>query len=133
MPGPLALPHVQSGKLRALAFIGNQRSKALPDVPTFAEAGFGDAQVMSWYTIAVRSGTPPEIVNRIHAAAMKAIASPETRDRLDKASCEIPEPRRRLVYGLRRNSLALFLGLGARRGQCGHCGHIRRVFGRNGD
>jgi tripartite-type tricarboxylate transporter receptor subunit TctC len=93
LPGPLALPHVQSGKLRALAVLGNQRNKALPDVPTFAEAGFGGAQVLSWYTIAVRSGTPPEIVNRIHAAAMKAIASPETRDRLDKASCEIPAPQ----------------------------------------
>jgi tripartite-type tricarboxylate transporter receptor subunit TctC len=93
LPGPLALPHVQSGKLRALAFLANERSKVLPDVPTFAEAGFGDAQVMSWYTIAVRSGTPPEIVNKIHAAAMKVIASPETRERLDKASCEIPAPR----------------------------------------
>ncbi len=93
LPGPLALPHVQSGKLRALAFIADQRSKVLPDVPTFAEAGFGDAQVMSWYTIAVRSGTPPEIVARINAAALKAIASPETRERLDKASCEVPAPR----------------------------------------
>ena len=93
LPGPLALQHVQAGKLRALALLGNPRSKVLPDVPTFAEAGFGDAQVMSWYTIAVRSGTPPEIVNRIHAAAMKVIASPETRERLEKASCEIPAPR----------------------------------------
>ena len=93
LPGPLALPHVQSGKLRALALLGNERSKVLPDVPTFTEAGFGDAQVMSWYTIALRSGTPPEIVNRIHAAAMKAIASPDTRERLAKASCEIPAPQ----------------------------------------
>ena len=93
IPGPLALPHVQSGKLRALALLGNERSKVLPDVPTFAEAGFGDAQVLSWYTIAVRSGTPPEIVNRINAAAMKAIANPDTRERLSKASCEIPAPQ----------------------------------------
>jgi tripartite-type tricarboxylate transporter receptor subunit TctC len=93
LPGPLALPHVQSGKLRPLAFIGDKRSKVLPDVPTFAEAGFGDAQVMSWYTIAVRAGTPPDIVNRINAAAMKVIAQPETRERLDKAGCEIPAPR----------------------------------------
>ena len=93
LPGPLALPHVQSGKLRALAFIADQRSPVLPEVPTFAEAGFGEAQVQSWYTIAVRSGTPPEIVARINAAALKAIASPETRERLDKASCEVPAPR----------------------------------------
>lgn len=93
LPGPLALPHVQSGKLRAIAFIGDKRSKVLPDVPTFAEQGFGDAQVMSWYTIAVRAGTPAEIVKRIHAAAMKVVSSPETRGRLDKASCEVPAAR----------------------------------------
>jgi tripartite-type tricarboxylate transporter receptor subunit TctC len=93
LPGPLALPHVQSGKLRAIAFIGDRRSKVLTDVPTFAEQGFGETQVMSWYTIAVRSGTPPEIVDRIHAAAMKALADPVTRERLEKASCEVPAPR----------------------------------------
>ncbi|UYN95081.1 MAG: tripartite tricarboxylate transporter substrate binding protein [Enhydrobacter sp.] len=93
LPGPLALPHVQSGKLRAIAFIGDRRSKVLPDVPTFAEQGFGDAQVMSWYTIAVRSGTPSEIVKRIHDATMKVVAIPETRERFDKASCEVPSAR----------------------------------------
>ena len=93
LPGPLALPHVQSGKLRALAFLGDRRSKVLPDVPTFTEAGFGEAQVMSWYTIAVRAGTPPEIVARIHAAATKVTAAAETRERLDRASCEVPASR----------------------------------------
>ena len=93
LPGPLALPHIQSGKLRALAFLGDRRSKVLPDVPTFTEAGFGEAQVMSWYTIAVKAGTPPEIVARIHAAAAKVTAAAETRERLDRASCEVPAPR----------------------------------------
>ena len=93
LPGPLALPHIHSGKLRALAFLGDRRSKVLPDVPTFTEAGFGEAQVMSWYTIAVRAGTPPEIVARIHAAAAKVTAAAETRERLDRASCEVPAPR----------------------------------------
>ncbi len=93
LPGPLALPHIQSGKLRAIGFIGDQRGKMLPDVPTFAEQGFGEAQVLSWYTIAVRAGTPPEIVQRIHDVAAKVTAMPETRERLDKASCEVPPPR----------------------------------------
>jgi tripartite-type tricarboxylate transporter receptor subunit TctC len=48
---------------------------------------------MSWYTIAVRAGTPPEIVNRIHAAATKVVATAETRERLDKASCDVPVAR----------------------------------------
>ena len=93
LPGPLALQHIQSGKLRALAVLAGQRLPALPDVPTFAEAGFADAQVMSWYTIAVRAGTSGAIVERRHASAMKALQGAETRDRLTKAGCEVPEPR----------------------------------------
>ena len=93
LPGPLALQHVQSGKLRALAVLAGQRLPTLPDVPTFAEAGFADAQVMSWYTIAVRAGTPAAIVERLHSSAMKALQGAETRERLTKAGCEIPAPR----------------------------------------
>jgi tripartite-type tricarboxylate transporter receptor subunit TctC len=93
LPGPLALQHVQSGKLRALAVLAGQRLPSLPDVPTFAEAGFGDAQVMSWYVIAVRAGTPGAIVERLHGSAMKALQGTETRDRLTRAGCEVPAPR----------------------------------------
>ena len=93
IPGPLSIQHVQSGKLRALAVLADKRLATLPEVPTFAEAGFADAQVMSWYVIAVRAGTPPPIVERIHASAMKALAQAETRDRLTKAGCEVPAPR----------------------------------------
>lgn len=93
LPGPLAIQHVQSGKLRALAVLADKRLVTLPDVPTFAEAGFGDAQVMSWYVISVRSGTPAAIVERLHGSAMKALQSAETRDRLGKAGCEVPAPR----------------------------------------
>ena len=93
LPAPLAIQHVQNGKLRALAVLGDKRLATLPDVPTFAEAGFADAQVISWYVIAVRAGTPAPIVERLHASAMKALADPATRDRLTKAGCEVPPPR----------------------------------------
>lgn len=93
LPGPLALQHVQSGKLRAIGFIGDKRSPALPDVPTFGEQGYGEAQVTSWYTIAVRAGTPADVVRRIHEAAAKVTATAETRERLARASCEVPAPR----------------------------------------
>jgi len=93
LPGPLAIQHVQSGKLRSLAVLADKRLPPLPDVPTFAEAGFADAQVMSWYVIAVRAGTPAAIVERLHASAMNVLREPETRDRLTKAGCEVPAPR----------------------------------------
>jgi tripartite-type tricarboxylate transporter receptor subunit TctC len=93
LPGPLAIQHVLAGKLRALAVLANKRLPTLPEVPTFAEAGFGDAQVMSWYVIAVRAGTPAAIVDRLHGATLKALAETETRDRLSKAGCEVPAPR----------------------------------------
>ncbi len=92
LPGPLAIQHVQAGKLRALAVLSDKRLATLPDVPTFAEAGFGDAQVVSWYVIAVRAGTPAPIVERLHASASKALQDPATRDRLTKAGCEAPLP-----------------------------------------
>jgi tripartite-type tricarboxylate transporter receptor subunit TctC len=92
LPGPLAIQHVQSGKLRALAVLADRRLATLPDVPTFAEAGFADAQVISWYVIAVRAGTPAPIVERLHASALKALQDPATRDRLTKAGCEVPAP-----------------------------------------
>jgi tripartite-type tricarboxylate transporter receptor subunit TctC len=92
VPTPIAIQHVQSGKLRALAVLANTRLPALPDVPTFAEAGFADSQVLTW-DVAVRAGTAAPIVERLHASAMKALQDAETRDRLSKAGCEIPAPR----------------------------------------
>lgn len=93
LPGPLAIQHVLAGKLKALAVLADKRLPTLPEVPTFAETGFADAQVMSWYVIAVRTGTPAAIVERLHASAMKSLTTAETRDRLAKAGCEVPQPR----------------------------------------
>ena len=93
LPGPLAHQHIEAGKLRPLAVLADKRLPQLPAVPTFAEVGFGDAQVTSWYVIAVRAGTPPAVVNRIHGAAMKALQSPATQERLAKAGCNVPAPR----------------------------------------
>jgi tripartite-type tricarboxylate transporter receptor subunit TctC len=88
LPLALALQHIQSGKLRAIAVAGDKPNKALPSVPTYIQQGFGDAQSLGWLSIAVRAGTPAGIVGRINQAVVKMAAGPSTGDRFDKAYCE---------------------------------------------
>jgi tripartite-type tricarboxylate transporter receptor subunit TctC len=88
LPSTVAIPHVKSGRLRALANTGDKRSPALPDVPTIAEAGFPDATVLSWYGFHLPAGTPEPIVRRIAAATVAATADPEVRERLASAGGE---------------------------------------------
>lgn len=89
----LALPHVQSGKLKALATFTHERVKALPDVPTIAEAGFPEAALVPWYGAYLRAGTPKAIVDRVNAEINKALQSPEVADRLLKSG-SLPGPVR---------------------------------------
>ena len=82
---PSALPHIRSGKLKALAVTSAQRSAALPDVPTVAEAG-GPAlktyEASSWFGLLAPAGTPAEVVNRIQQESAKALATPAVKERL---------------------------------------------------
>jgi tripartite-type tricarboxylate transporter receptor subunit TctC len=89
----LALPHVQSGKLKALATFTHERVKALPDVPTIAEAGFPEAALVPWYGAYLRAGTPKAIVERVNAEINKALQSPEVAERLLKSG-SLPGPVR---------------------------------------
>jgi tripartite-type tricarboxylate transporter receptor subunit TctC len=77
-----ALPHVQAGKLRALAVTGAKRAKALPDVPTVAESGVLGYEFSSWFGFAVPKKTPPDIIQKINSAAVAALKVPQTVDRL---------------------------------------------------
>jgi tripartite-type tricarboxylate transporter receptor subunit TctC len=82
-----ALAQAQSGTIRIIAAINNDRSKYFPDVPTMAEQGFAEAQVTPWFGIVVPAGTPQPIVNRISKALEAALATQEVRERLDLAGC----------------------------------------------
>ena len=73
------LPHVRSGKLRALAVSEDKRAPQLPDVPTAAEAGVPGYYSTSWAGIVVPKGTPAAIVTRLNAAVVKVLNSPEVR------------------------------------------------------
>ncbi|SEF35122.1 tripartite tricarboxylate transporter substrate binding protein [Variovorax sp. NFACC27] len=83
-----ALPHVRSGKLKALAVTGKQRAKALPDVPTVAESGVSGYEFVSWMGLAVPRGTPDPIVQTLHAAAAAALKEKDVTDRLSAGMTE---------------------------------------------
>jgi tripartite-type tricarboxylate transporter receptor subunit TctC len=72
-----ALPHVKSGKLRALAVTSPRRDPQMPDVPTFAEAGFPGFDVGVWFVIQAPKNTPPAVVSKLNAALNGALNSPE--------------------------------------------------------
>jgi tripartite-type tricarboxylate transporter receptor subunit TctC len=71
------MPHVKSGKLKALATTGVKRSKVARDLPTMAESGFPGFDVSTWYSFMVPAGTSAAIVNRIHDEVAKALQRPD--------------------------------------------------------
>lgn len=88
----VALPHIKSGKLKALAVAFPTRLPELPDVPTLAEAGFPEANVVASYTILVPKQTPRDIVARISAEVGKALADPAVRKRIETAGATVASP-----------------------------------------
>ena len=74
---PPTLPHVKSGKLRALGVSGAKRSVAAPEVPTIAEAGVPGFEVLNWYGIVAPSKTPAAIVQRLNGELVKTLKAPE--------------------------------------------------------
>jgi len=78
-----AIPNVQAGKLKPLAVAYKTRAPWLPDVPTFAEAGFPGFEVTSWYALVARSGTPKPIVDRIAGELNAVMQSPDFKKRYD--------------------------------------------------
>ena len=78
---PSALPHVKAGKLRALAVTSGARSPSAPDVPTIIESGVAGFDVVSWFGLVAPKGTPKDIIARVNAEAVKALASAEIKER----------------------------------------------------
>lgn len=79
---PAVMPQVRAGKLRALALAAARRTAALPDMPTFAEAGLANFEAGSWYGILAPAGTPREVVAKLHAETVRILALPDVRKRL---------------------------------------------------
>ena len=81
-PSASVMPHVQSGRLRALATSGAKRFSPIPQLPTVAESGVPGYEAATWYGVVGPAGIPRPIVVRLNAAIGKATGSPEVRDRL---------------------------------------------------
>jgi len=84
-------PFVKDGKLKVLAISSAKRFSAAPDIPTVAESGMPGFETGSWQGIVAPAGTPADIVGKLHATVMRALATPEMKDRLDKAGAEVRE------------------------------------------
>jgi tripartite-type tricarboxylate transporter receptor subunit TctC len=82
---PSTLPFVQAGKLRPIAVAAPKRLEQLPNVPTFAEVGLKDVNILAWYGLVAPAKTPDEVIRKVHDAAVKAIQTPEVRERFRNA------------------------------------------------
>ena len=88
---PTVLAQVRSGKLRAIAMTGAQRSAFAPEIPTIAESGFPDFDVVIWNALFAPGATPPAILARLHGEIERVLAQPDTRELLLKQGAE-PTP-----------------------------------------
>jgi tripartite-type tricarboxylate transporter receptor subunit TctC len=95
---PVVLPHIKSGKFKALAVTSAKRAPPLPEVPTTAEAGYPKVISDNWYGFVAPAATPPEVLRRLQAAAVKALNSPELVEQFAKVS-GIAFPSTREEYG----------------------------------
>lgn len=84
-----AIPHIKSGKLRALAVTSKQRSPLLPDVPTVAEAGIAGYESDTWIGTFVPKSTPDSVVRHLHTATLAALSDPAVRARMESQAGNI--------------------------------------------
>lgn len=84
-----SLPHIQAGKLRALAITTEARFALAPDVPTFAELGYPQLTLSPWYGVFAPAGTPPEIVESLATEIERTMNTPDTRALMLKQGAEL--------------------------------------------
>jgi tripartite-type tricarboxylate transporter receptor subunit TctC len=83
------IPHVKSGRLRALAVTSTKRSSSMPDVPTVSEAGIPGFEAVSWGGIMGPGGLPPEIVTRLNSEIVRILKMPDVAEKLSSLGAEI--------------------------------------------
>jgi tripartite-type tricarboxylate transporter receptor subunit TctC len=83
------LPHIKSGRLKALAVLGARRSPLLPQVPTVAEAGVPGYEFTNWFGLVAPAQTPRPVIQKLHADVSKVLQSPELRSELEKMGADV--------------------------------------------
>jgi tripartite-type tricarboxylate transporter receptor subunit TctC len=81
--------YIKSARMKALAVTAKTRNPQLPDVPTAVEAGFPDLVVTSWQAVAAPAKTPKEVVAKLHQATVKALRSPDIRERMNQIGFDV--------------------------------------------
>ena len=88
-----SIPLIKSGRIKAFAVSTPKRSPLLPDVPTFTELGYPQLETVAWMGLWVKPDTPAALQTQIREAALKALAAPGARERLQEVGFEPPQPR----------------------------------------
>jgi tripartite-type tricarboxylate transporter receptor subunit TctC len=102
------LPQARAGKLRVLAVTSGKRSSQIPEVPTVAESGYPGFEVVNWYGVLAPAGTPPDVIDRLYREIMRAVRTPDTRERLITAGLELVESTPAEYAAYRRKDLAMW-------------------------
>ena len=100
---PSALPHIKTGKIRALASTGPKRSSFLPNVPTIAESGYPGYEATNWYAYLAPARTPKELVSRLNRELVKVLNAQDVREQLATHGMEpIPSTPEELARHIER-------------------------------
>jgi tripartite-type tricarboxylate transporter receptor subunit TctC len=85
----VAVPHVKSGRLRALAVTSAQRSASMPEIPTVAEQGAPGFDIVQWYGVWLPAKTPKDVLDKLNGEIVRIVQSPEYRQRQQEVATDI--------------------------------------------
>ncbi len=103
-----AVPHVQSGKLRALAITSKKRSQAVPDVPTVTEAGYPEIDIVGWNGVSVPIKAPPALVTKLNGDIRKILAQKDLQERMIAAGFDLADTSIEEFDAFVRKDIALY-------------------------
>ncbi|MEJ7931119.1 tripartite tricarboxylate transporter substrate binding protein [Ramlibacter sp. AN1015] len=110
------MPHIRSGKLRALGVSSARRSAAAPDVPTIQEQGYGDFDLVAWFMLYAHANTPPAQLAKLRDAAAQSLAAPEVVSKLNAQGLELRTMKPDELAAFNRSEIAKWAELVKRSG-----------------